>query len=239
LLEVIAQGASTNGGESVMPESGGFVPQRTSSAPEQQDEVIVIPPPLYSSGPEPQGGGLTPELEPLETSPSAAPVMPAEAAKFRRLWMVPFWAGFVLAFAGALLIYGAWQAYAGLSLWLIMACIPFGFGLFVMLLGWVSRSARWLYLRVQQPNSDGPKNIIITFPLPLRLTAWFLRTFKPNIPGLKGTSLDELITALDKTASQKLHSMWKWMMTRMENTCKFISVKEGFLWQPVKRELKY
>jgi hypothetical protein len=82
-----------------------------------------------------------------------------------------------------------------------MACIPFGFGLFVMLLGWVSRSACWLYLRVQQPNSDGPKNIIITFPLPLRLTAWFLRTFKPNIPGLKGTSLDELITALDKTAS--------------------------------------
>jgi hypothetical protein len=201
LLQLIAKGISANGNEAGVLESESDFPQPVTSVPAQEAEVTVIPPPLYSSEPEPRVVGLAPEPQIIEPSPAAAPVMPAEAAKFRRLWMIPFWGGAVLAFSGALMVYGAWQAYAGLSLWLFMACIPFGFGLLFMLLGWQSRSARWLYLRVQQPNSDGPKNIVLTFPLPLRLTAWFLRIFKPNIPGVKGTSLDELITALDKTAS--------------------------------------
>jgi len=68
-------------------------------------------------------------------------------------------------------------------------------------LAWQSRTARWLHLRIQQKEGEWPHNIAISFPLPIRLTAWFFRLFGNKIPGLQGTSVDEMIMALDNTTS--------------------------------------
>ena len=50
-------------------------------------------------------------------------------------------------------------------------------------------------------EKEWPRNIALSFPLPIRLTAWFLRTFGPHIPQLKDTGVDELILALGDSAS--------------------------------------
>jgi hypothetical protein len=92
----------------------------------------------------------------------------------------------------------AYQA-SGLSFWFGCAWLPFLLGLAVMVMAWGSRTARWLHLRVQQRPGEWPRTIAFSFPLPLRLTAWFLRSFGPYIPQLKGTGVDEMILALGRT----------------------------------------
>ena len=42
-----------------------------------------------------------------------------------------------------------------------------------------------------------PARILLGFPLPLKLTAWFLRTFGPMIPDLQKTNVDEVIQVIE------------------------------------------
>jgi hypothetical protein len=46
---------------------------------------------------------------------------------------------------------------------------------------------------------DWPQNITLGFPLPLGLTAWFLRNFGQYINGMQKTNVDEIIQILDAT----------------------------------------
>jgi len=62
-----------------------------------------------------------------------------------------------------------------------------------------SRTSRWLHLRVHQKPGERPQTIAISFPLPLRFAAWFVRNFGRYIPKLDQTGLDEMILALGKT----------------------------------------
>jgi len=99
-----------------------------------------------------------------------------DLAYWRRWWMVPMWAGIGVLLLGATFMFAAYQAG--------------GFGF-------------WLHVRVRtnQQANDWPCNIALSFPLPIRLTAWLLRLCGRFIPQHKDHGLDEVILALAETTS--------------------------------------
>ena len=119
---------------------------------------------------------------------------------WRHWWFIPMWVGVGITTAGALFMFWALQA-SGLGLWFLCASLPFLLGLGVMMLAWGSRTARWLHVRVRQKPGERPQTIAFSFPLPIRITAWFLHNFGARIPKLKETGLDEVILALGKSAT--------------------------------------
>jgi hypothetical protein len=107
-------------------------------------------------------------------------------------------------------IFTAWwmfsvQQNAGLNFWFYCLGMPLAFGIILIALGAGSRTSRWLYVNVdrsQSKDQDGPKKISLAFPLPLTLTAWFIRMFGNRIDGLKDKNVNEvakLITMLKET----------------------------------------
>ena len=138
-----------------------------------------------------------------ETLPAPTQNAPeADLEHWRRWWMVPMGVGIGVLLVGALLMYAAFQA-SGLGFWFACASLPFAVGVLIMALAAGSRSARWLHVRVHTDPAanEWPHNIALSFPLPIRLTAWLLRLAGPFIPQLKDHGLDELILALAETTS--------------------------------------
>jgi hypothetical protein len=117
---------------------------------------------------------------------------------WRRWWLIPMWVGVAITVAGGLLMFLAYQT-SGFGFWFGCAWLPFLMGVGVMALAWSSRTSRWLHLRIQQKPGERPQTILLSFPLPLRFTAWALRTFGGYIPQLNKTGIDEMILALGKT----------------------------------------
>lgn len=120
--------------------------------------------------------------------------------KWRRWWKIPLWSGACITIIGALCMYWAQQT-SGIGLWFACAWVPFTVGLLIIVLALQSRTSRWLHVRIQQGADETPRNINISIPLPLRLSAWFLRTFGKYIPALKDKSFDELILALENNTN--------------------------------------
>ena len=148
-------------------------------------------------------------LDALGAAESAA--LPPDAAQaapdpgldhWRRWWMMPLWVGIGVLLVGSLLMFDAYQS-GGVGFGFACATLPFIAGVLIMALAASSRSARWLHVRVRanQDSDDWPHNIALSFPLPIRFTAWLLRTFGAFIPRLKDHGLDELILALAETTS--------------------------------------
>jgi hypothetical protein len=126
-----------------------------------------------------------------------------ELDKWRRWWVAPMAVGTGIVFVSALLMYGAYQG-GGFGFWFACATVPFAFGVLLMALAGFSQSARWIHIRVrrgERDTGDGPRNIAISFPLPIRFTAWGLRTFGHLIPKLNQTGVDELVMALAEHTS--------------------------------------
>jgi hypothetical protein len=138
-----------------------------------------------------------------EVSPSI-PTQEFDASieRWRRWWMIPLWIGVGITAIGGLLMFWAYQS-TGLSFWFGCAWLPFLIGLAVIVMAWGSRTARWLHVRVQQASSEWPRTIAFSFPLPIRLAAWFVRTFGRFIPQLDRAGLDEMILALGQTTSKE------------------------------------
>ena len=153
-------------------------------------------------------------LDALATAAPAAPSAepePAQAEKmppdpglehWRRWWIIPLWIGTAILLFGALLMFAAYQA-GGFGFWFILATLPFILGVIVMALAASSRSARWLHIRIRNAEGarEGRHSIALSFPLPIRLTAWALRIAGPHIPQLKDRGVDELILALAESTS--------------------------------------
>ncbi len=153
---------------------------------------------------------LAPEPEPVPVMEPVVEELQAEQStqgpsfdpaqyRWRSWWWIPMGVGVTITVGGALFMYLAWQA-SGLGFWFIAACLPFLLGVIVMTLAWASRKARWLHVRVYQPEGKSPRQIAISLPLPLGPLAWFVRIFRPVIPQLQETGLDELILALRTTS---------------------------------------
>ena len=89
------------------------------------------------------------------------------------------------------------QQNSGLNFWFYCLGMPLAFSILLIALGAGSRSSRWLYVNVdrsQSKDQDGPRKISLAFPLPLSLTAWFIRVFGKRIDGLKDKNVNDVAT---------------------------------------------
>lgn len=141
-----------------------------------------------------------PQVETTTIQENKAAAYPEQAAHFRSWWRIPFWIGVSVTVLGGLLMYWVLEA-SGVGFWLLFSGAPFLFGLVIMILAWQARNAPWLHLRVEQEKDEWPRNIVLSFPIPIRPTAWFLRTFGHRIPALEDTPVDEIIQALGQSVT--------------------------------------
>lgn len=158
---------------------------------------------LPEPGPEKTPGESEPVIEEPETlSGFSKKEFDAHIERWRRWWMIPLWIGTGVTVLGGLLMLWAFQA-GGFSFWFACSWLPFLLGLGIIILAWGTRTARWMHIRVQQRPGERPQNIALSFPLPIKLAAWFFRTFGQRLPSLNKTGLDELLLALGNSASHE------------------------------------
>ena len=129
-------------------------------------------------------------LPPPEPPPDTSPA-PGPPRSWRLIWIYPAAGGIiVLALAGMLT---ASLVQGGQRLGWLACTIPLMLlATLVAVLAWWSRTARWLHVSVRGKD----QNIRLSFPLPLRLSAWVLRLISPWAPRLRETALDEVILSL-------------------------------------------
>jgi len=136
-----------------------------------------------------------------EQEASVAPEAPAvaeqtshsgEPARFSGLWKYPLGAGLILLLIGFAVVTSAHQLQRVNAWTWLCGWIPLVLGLSVVTLAAWARTAHWIHLRVR----DHGRNIALSLPLPLGLTAAVLRMARPFVPQLRDTSVDEAILAL-------------------------------------------
>jgi len=128
-----------------------------------------------------------------------APEFEEVKSRARRFAMIPLWIGVFIAVLSAWGIYAVQQS-AGVNFWFFCLLVPLLFGVLLIALGAGSERSKWLYVNVDRRNAqEWPQNITLGFPLPLGLTAWFLRTFGQYIHGMEKTNVDDIIQLLDAT----------------------------------------
>jgi len=126
---------------------------------------------------------------------------PEDMRKWKRWWMIPLWIGVGITVISGFLMYAAWND-NGLGFWFACTWFPFLLGVGVLALAWGSRTSPWLHLRIHQKPGEKPERIAFSFPLPIRLSAWFLRVFGRFIPNMDATGLDEVILSLKETTNE-------------------------------------
>ena len=128
-----------------------------------------------------------------------APEFEEVKSRARRFAMIPLWIGVFITVMSAWGIYSILQS-AGVNFWFFCLLVPLLLGVLLIALGAGGESSKWLYVNVDRRNAqDWPRNITLGFPLPLGLTAWFLRNFGQYIHGMEKTNVDEIIQILDAT----------------------------------------
>jgi hypothetical protein len=152
------------------------------------------PPPLENPIEEDEPVYFEPTPEVLPPRPDA-PEVREDIRKWKRWWVIPLWIGAAVTVIGGLLMFWAYTA-GGFGFWFACTWFPFLLGVGILALAWGSRTAPWLHVRVQQAPGEKPQKIAISFPIPIHLTVWGLRTFGHHIPHMENTSLDEVILAL-------------------------------------------
>lgn len=122
----------------------------------------------------PQASLVPAPIEPPVGEPEAVdePSTPPEKSHLRsELWLIPFVLGLLLTLSAAVWMAQAWMA-AAYSWGFWLSFIPLGLGVGLMWLGWETRRARWLHLRVKQGPGKRPRLIAISLPLPAGLLRW-------------------------------------------------------------------
>jgi hypothetical protein len=163
------------------PDSFEEIPAEYGSNQFQSDEDVLEPDMIYHS----------------DTMPK--PPDPDEINKWKRWWVIPMWVGVGITVFGGLIMYLAY-ANDGFGFWFACAWFPFMLGVLFMSLAWGSRTTPWLHVRIQQRPGQSPQKIAISFPLPIRLAGWGLRTFGQYIPNMEGMDLENMLVALNESA---------------------------------------
>ena len=119
------------------------------------------------------------------------------AFKARQLWQVLVWVGVSVVVLSAYWLYSLILA-SNYGFWFYCAILPLFFGVLLMALFTGSKNSRWLYVNVEQPRDEWPRNITFGIPLPLGLASWFLRNFGYSIEGLNHAAVGEILEFLSK-----------------------------------------
>jgi hypothetical protein len=152
------------------------------------------PEPGEESGPE--TSAENPEVKTERSGLEADPRIDRIKSTARRLWQVPLWIGVGITVLSALGMYSILRG-PGLNFWFYCLTLPLLLGILGIAAAVGSRKARWLFVDVRQKPGVRPQRVFLGFPLPLKLTAWFLRTFGDKIPGLKKTNVDDVIRIVE------------------------------------------
>ena len=170
--------------------------------PDESYPVDTVTPDLIVN--EPDGTDFTEKQVSVQdeaiNSASTQHVLPQDARKWKNWWIIPFWIGVAVTISGGFLMYTAIEN-SGIGLSFLCAGIPFIIGVLLLWLGWQSRTAPWLHLRVKQRPGERPQRIAFSLPIPIRLTAWLARTFGSNVKQINDMPLDEMLLAVGETAS--------------------------------------
>jgi hypothetical protein len=173
-----------------------------------QENDVDEPPAIYSESPEPAASFPSslpppPQAESRRDIPGMKHIPPPQKPKFtrwRNWWYFPLSFGIILTiFSGWLLFLGTRNDWAGF--WMACVWLPLLFGIFLTVVSWYSHGALWLHVRVNTGQDEWPRRISISMPLPLRFSAWIMRTFQdriPGIPNMEHVPLEEIITAVQK-----------------------------------------
>lgn len=114
------------------------------------------------------------------------PIQP-DLGWWKNAWWIVFSAGSGIVVLAAMFM--GWAYSSQHMFWFTCSWLPMLLGLLVFFLGWWSRTARWVHVRVH--GNDGG-HVTISMPLPLRLAAWALRFLSPFIPKLREQNLEGL-----------------------------------------------
>jgi hypothetical protein len=173
----------------VTPEEGLKLIQALEQNPAEEEKKAPQEAAAEASGPDSQPKA---EQSGMDTDPHIARVKSA----VQRLWQIPLWIGVGVIILSAVGMYAILQK-AGTNFWFFCLIAPLLLGVLVMAAAAGSRRARWLFVEVHQKPGEKPKRIFLGFPLPLKLTAWFLRTFGNKIDGLKDINVDEVVQIVE------------------------------------------
>jgi len=139
---------------------------------EGPDEAqVLLPAGIDDAG---ESGSEIPHSEP-------DPEFEKKVRRFRGLWLIPLWVGVGITVLGAWWMYSA-MLNSGFGFWFMCAWLPFLIGVAVVTLAVISKTSRWIYVRVDQKPGEWPQKIIIAFPIPSPLLRWGVRNFGHNIP---------------------------------------------------------
>ena len=145
---------------------------------------------------------VTPGTGSTATPPASQPFLSTDPrlenlkSTVHRLWQIPLWIGIAFTIASALGMYAIMRG-PGLNFWFYFLLLPLLLGVALTAVAVGSRQARWIYVDVHQKPGEHPERIFLGFPLPLKFTAWLLRTFGPWIPQLRRTNVDEVIQVIE------------------------------------------
>jgi hypothetical protein len=156
--------------------------------------------PALGDRPYPESGSFVSEAADAPQPAVSPEQLPFDATRIRRWWVVPLWIGVGITVIAGMLMYWANQA-QGIGFWFACASVPLASGLLLIVLAVQSRSARWLYLRVEQPKDEWPRLIQLGFPLPIRSAAWLFRLLKGRIPNLPDIAIDEILLTVGRNAT--------------------------------------
>jgi len=135
----------------------------------------------------------------FEGGETSAPEFDQVKARARRFATIPLWIGVSIAVLSAWGIFSI-QQNAGVNFWFFCLMFPLMLGVLLIAVGSAGQGSKWLYVNVDRPYADDwPRNITFGFPLPLGLTAWFMRNFGHNINGMNKTQVDGIVEVLTAT----------------------------------------
>lgn len=186
-------------GELTAEEGAALMGGQAAAAPAQPAAEQPAPPPPagdWTTGGEPAAAAVE-----EEAGPESDAELDERLKYWKRWWMVPLWVGMGVFLVGAALI--AWGHAGQRTFWFVCGFFPLLLGLLAMFLSWWSQTARWLHVRVRDNKGGKVNRVMISMPVPIRLTGWFLRLFGNSIPGLRDQpqvleTLPSMLSALEQ-----------------------------------------
>lgn len=114
------------------------------------------------------------------------------AERIKAYGNIPLWGGVILVVLSGLWMFGAMQA-SGFGFWFYCSWLPFLLGVLAVAAAAGSRKSRWVFVNVRQAPGETPQHITFGLPLPLRFSAWLMRTFGNWIPDMDAATVADLI----------------------------------------------